>query len=222
MEYEDYDYEGGELVVSDSDKTKFAKIAEMSYSGNDDAVINEYNLTVDEKLSDNEGLVLIDNSTGNVIISIRGSTVASDFLVSDLAILFGQLKLTPRYRREKARLIRVKEKYPRRLIDLTGHSLGASLCVALTYELPDFINRAIVFNPGFSYSDVKKSIINKLKSKLIPSFLKSKEVKAYENKIKCYRIKNDLVSLLSKVDSNTETIDNNKSVVGAHSLENFT
>lgn len=220
MEYEDNEYCAGELNVTDSDRIKFAKIAEMAYDISDN-VCEEYHLVVDEAFSNNEGLVLIDNTNNHIIISIRGSAAASDFIVSDLAVVLGHLNKSPRYRRERARLIRVKEKYPTRLIDLTGHSLGGSLCVALTYDLPAFIDKCIAYNPGFSFADVKKSFINKLKSKLIPSFLKSSAVNAYDSKIKIYRKKGDPVSLLSRFDSNTETI-NKTGINNPHTIENFT
>ena len=153
---------GGSLNVTEDQKIKFALIASLSYES-DPGILEQYNLDVDIEKSDYQSMVLYD--TTDVYISIRGSNDLSDFLISDVGVIVGRLNKTPRYRKEGNKLRNVKYKYSNKKINVTGHSLGGTLALNLVYNYPLLIDRCVVFNPGFSYADLKNSLSKMLQSK---------------------------------------------------------
>lgn len=213
----DYNY-GGSLEISEDEKLMYALLSSLSYDSDPD-ILHEYNLDVDLDLTDYQSMVLYDHM--NVYYSIRGSKDFEDFAISDVAIFLGKLKNTPRYKKEKDKFLRVVQKYSKRYINLCGHSLGGSICLNLTYQFPTLVNECVVFNPGFSYPDIRTSLYKRIQSTLLPDFLKSNAVKAYDTKIKIYHQKYDPVSLLAMFDKNTERQDTDI-VNHVHSIDNFT
>jgi hypothetical protein len=171
--------------------------------------------------------VLINPRTGKIFVSIRGtdlSTIKSaiEDLGTDLALSIGQLKHTPRFRRDDRELQKLIAKYGKDNITITGHSLGGKLAVDLArkYDI-----EAHAFNEGASPLEAmeefggESSIISDLKSK--------KKQKDHSN-INRYFVSNDPVSISGLVGNSTGAHDTeNLNVIAqsgsnAHSLDNFT
>ena len=110
------------------------------------------NYTIETDLSSGEGLVLINNETGETTISYRGTDFTnSKDVITDALSLFGQEQLSPEYGQVKQQLEAVEELYgtPKELI---GFSRGSVLSMNLgdEYSIP-----TTQFNPLISPSLVK-------------------------------------------------------------------
>lgn len=157
--------------------------------------INDFLL--DSELSNKNTAVYSNNST--VIIAFRGTAEVED-LKTDIGILKGT---TSDIQFSEARNIylRVKNKYPSKIIIATGHSKGGSLAIYLNkvYGI-----KAEVFNPGVGLD-----------------FLQSNPNKS---NLQIYTIKGDPISALSGLSNigNVRVFNSNTTnPIQAHSIKNF-
>ena len=81
----------------------------------------------DKELSDHRQQVYFNSADGKILMSVTGSHTAKDYLITDPALAFGQLKRTTRYQSAAKTLQKAKLKYERPTATIIGHSLGGSI-----------------------------------------------------------------------------------------------
>lgn len=98
-----------------------------SYSTNGEArdILQKNNAKLDDKLSNREAKVYLDEK-GNPNIAVRGSTTIKDWLISDPLLALGLSRFDPRKQRTDKLIEDVKKKYGKEP-NLVGHSLGGAL-----------------------------------------------------------------------------------------------
>ena len=138
-------------------KSRMVEASRIYYENGEDAAQtyldrNKIGYTIEPNLSSDIGLVLIDNDTGETVISYRGTDVNnSRDLLTDALSLFGKERSSPEYGEVKQQLEAVEELYgqPKELI---GFSRGSVLSMNLgdEYNIP-----TTQFNPLISPSLVK-------------------------------------------------------------------
>lgn len=103
-------------------------ILEASYQKSRDAknTLERQGYKLDRDLSNKEAKTFVD-AEGRPNIVVRGSKSLRDFLISDPLLAVGLGHLDPRKRRTDALIEKVKKKYGREDINLSGHSLGGAL-----------------------------------------------------------------------------------------------
>lgn len=102
-------------------------VIKTSYGDNDalnDLLRNGY--VKDEGLSNDEFVVLYNQTTGKMIFTIAGTRTMQDVGV-DIALGFGALKSTGRYTRAKQALDVARNKYNPTQTVVSGHSMGAAI-----------------------------------------------------------------------------------------------
>jgi hypothetical protein len=138
-------------------KARMAEASKIYYEQGEKAAqdyLDRYKIayTIEKQLSSDIALVLIDNETGEIILSYRGTDISnSKDLITDALALFGQERNSPEYGEVKQQLEAVEELYgtPKELI---GFSRGSVLSMNLgdEYNIP-----TTQFNPLISPSLVK-------------------------------------------------------------------
>ncbi len=81
----------------------------------------------DTSLSDHRQQVWYNPNEKKLLMSVAGSHTAKDFLVTDVALAFGQLKKTKRFQSAQKTLEKAKLKYETPEATIIGHSLGGSI-----------------------------------------------------------------------------------------------
>jgi len=161
-------------------KARMANASRIYYEQGESAAqayLDKYKIpyTIETNLSSDIALVLIDNETGETILSYRGTDVNnSKDLITDALALFGSERNSPEYGEVKEQLEAVEELYgtPKELI---GFSRGSVLSMNLgdEYNIP-----TTQFNPLIS-----------------PSLVQGQETGSTHT---IFRTLNDPVSILSK------------------------
>jgi len=139
---------------------QYARLADAAYHFDDkkgrrhilDGMNETASFVMDATLSDSNASVFVNQTTGAVVVSYRGTTNASD-IKTDAAIFVGKERSTARYKSSMALMERVKAKYDDggHNIDVTGHSLGGGIAmyVAESNGLESF-----VFNAAIGHKDI--------------------------------------------------------------------
>lgn len=89
--------------------------------------LSKKGFVLDINLSDGDQKVFYNPHNKKLLYSVAGSHNLDDWIHTDIAHFFGQLKSTPRYQKAKKGLETAREKYQPEDVIITGHSLGASL-----------------------------------------------------------------------------------------------
>lgn len=100
-------------------------------------------------LSTKETSVYVDPKTKQAIIAARGTANSSD-ITSDVAIAGGFLGQTARYKRTEREMHNAISNLSGYSINVTGHSLGASLAQEFSRNNPAY--RTVGYNTGYGYS----------------------------------------------------------------------
>lgn len=142
-------------------------------------------------------LVYKNDIDKEVVIAIRGTEWKSLDILTDVLIVKGIEKLSPRYALLKSRVKSIiKKYYPEYRIVLAGHSLGARM-------VQDLISSLDEIDKGYTYAPPATP------GNLGPS----------STKITSSKVKGDPVSLFAKV---SYIQPRNPSATSAHSLKNWT
>ena len=119
-----YDKYWGAGFNQNEEKKGFAQINSMLYNVKKN--IDDYRYL--SKYSNDEIGVWVDEKDKTLVIGLRGSVTAEDWLLSDLAIAtdFGFRK-TPRFTRNQKQVENIVKNFPKYKLVFTGHSLGGKL-----------------------------------------------------------------------------------------------
>ena len=161
--------------------------------------MKKHNYKLDGELSNIQTKVFYNPEADNpLLITYRGTKNILNDVPTDIALAFGQLKHTDRYKDSKYIYQKAKEKYNNSNALLVGHSLGGSLASAVS-EPND---KVITFNKGSA------------------GFISpSTETKANET---AYRWSGDVISGMSVFDTHKPiTLGSFKDPLSAHHLSNI-
>ncbi len=140
------------------DKARMVKASRLVYE--EDIVTaqayldkNEIKLTIDESLSTNESIVLVEEN-GNAKIAYRGTKIenVSD-ITADALIAGGHDTKHPQFKRAKQQLAMAKENY--NVTELIGYSLGGNKAIHLGNQNNI---KATTFNPFLGKKLIKESV----------------------------------------------------------------
>ena len=144
---------------------KFAILSQSSYTYGKNQDVDETlreiesyglkNYKIDEELSDNESLVLLNDEQQEMTLSIMGTDPSRiKDIYSDLQI-FGGMQFGERFYGESEKLEKMQQKYPKHTAITTGHSLGGHI----SYNLGLKNNiESHSFNAGASILDSIKNV----------------------------------------------------------------
>ena len=93
----------------------------------------------DKKRSNHNQQVYYNPQKKDLMVNVAGSHNAYDFLVNDVALAFGGLKSTDRYKQADKTLKEAKKFYQPNTTIVSGHSLGASVGKNITSKSDKFI-----------------------------------------------------------------------------------
>jgi len=93
----------------------------------------------DNKLSNHNQQVWYNPRGKDLLVNVAGSHNLYDFAVNDVALAFGGLKSTNRYKQADKTLKEAKSKYQPKSTSVTGHSLGASIGAGITSKSDKFV-----------------------------------------------------------------------------------
>ena len=121
-------------VTESAEQHKYARLADVSYYHTDtakvEAILREFEETRgfvrDTQLSNDEAGVYYHETTGEVVMSFRGTSNAKD-VGTDLNVAVGREASTRRYRDSDELFQKTRDKYPGTKIVTTGHSLGGGI-----------------------------------------------------------------------------------------------
>eukprot|EP00976_Prorocentrum_cordatum_P101211 1192530-Prorocentrum_minimum.AAC.3 len=191
---------------------KYALFARASYFEGDTKQIRKLfdnvpglsNFKLDKELSTKKNSVFVDNITGEVVISYKGTNPTNfEDLYDDLQIIRSQENHTSRFKQAENLYTSVKNKYGKNNIKIVGHSLGGAIAMHVG-EANDIETHS--FNPGISALRTLESHTRNT------------------NKSYVYRTQNDPVSIGSRLnqDKNRKIIVvPQKDLIDSHSIDNF-
>jgi hypothetical protein len=194
---------------------KYSRIANMSYYFENQDFIDETfsymeelsDFEVDKDLSTEEHSIFHDKNTQETVISYRGTVNKKDML-DDTQIMISKEEKTDRFKKSQEIFDRVSDKYGKKNIIVTGHSLGGGIALHIAEKNGNDVE-SHVFNPAISAKQTFST-------------------KHHHNKHKqmIYRTKLDPVSIAGEVIGNNQpnrevvTVGNN-SKDHAHALTSF-
>ena len=154
----------------------------------------------DDQLSTVNSKVYYNPQDKDLLIAYRGSkNIWNDWLTTDLAIPFGGIKSTDRYKESKVVYDQAKSKYNSSSPSVIGHSLGGSLASAVGGE--DSNSKIYTYNKGAGL------------------FGTDTNIKPQE---KAYRQGNDLVSYFSSFNTHKPiTLGHSFDPISAHNVNNL-
>jgi hypothetical protein len=135
----------------------------------------------DQNLSNDEFSTFYHPEKRKMIFTVAGTHKASDW-GTDVALAFGRLKDTDRYKRAHSAIRIAKEKYKPRKTIVTGHSLGSSIAQYISSKG----DKVIGLDAGYTIGQSTKRGVH-------------------------YRTEGDLVSILGSGAKRNITLPNNKS-----------
>jgi hypothetical protein len=200
---------GGALAVG-QDRIlglKYAIFAEASYYFNDakQKILDKYakpNWDIVQDLTTNDASTFRNRITQEVVVAIRGTDFSNvNDVLTDVAIVGGVVTWTPRYSVIKNIVSKAIQKYGRKNITLTGHSLGGKLAIEAGNEfgLPVY-----VFNAATGPLDFFAR--------------RNKNVKFYTTNINKSR---DIVSFLGTLYNKYNNLEFRQEALDPHTLKNF-
>lgn len=99
--------------------------------------------------SNDMAVAYLDKSSGNIVVGIRGTKDARDWLRANTLIPLNRLHYSPQYQEAKQLVQELRQKYPNAKIELAGHSLGGAIASQLKRELGnDVVATTEVWNPA--------------------------------------------------------------------------
>lgn len=156
-------------------------------------------------------------SPSTVALCIRGTNPKNpQDLASDAALAVGKLRHTTRYKEIRSRFRQILRDYPNHRVIVVGHSLGGTLAAELLNEYPSEISDIYIFNPGAGID----SILKGTKGHILAA-LGIKRYKAIKRKTHIYRVKGDIISLLSRILPGDHVEGKLKDDQNAHSIYNW-
>ena len=152
----------------------------------------------DQQLSNHNQQVLYHPQDDRVVLNVTGTHNLSD-VGTDVALAFGRLKNTKRYKEAQSTLQQARQKYPGRDVSITGHSLGGTI--------------------GGYIGDPKDNVVTFNKGATIGQNTRSNE--------KAYRTAADPVSMAIAFSKNVHNVHSNvfpttfQSLIDSHSSDNL-
>lgn len=199
--------------------TDYAWLAKSAYEGgkNESSIPSHYK--VDAQLSNRNRTVFFDESTGEAVVSYRG-TNPKNFgdLGTDLAIAVGAQGKTSRFKNAEAVAKQAVAKYGKEHVTLTGHSLGGTQALYVGNKLD---LKAKAFNPGkgFDGLGLAKDYLGGAEGAI------GARLKAQRNsKLTVYSTGTDPIStgaLLDRTAKKKIVKAKSKNPLKAHDIENF-
>ena len=128
---------------------------DASYQSTNDARhrLEKQGYIMDDELSNIEEKVYNNNTTGDLLITYRGSmNLANDWLDTNISLLKGDLKSSERFKRSKDVYEKAKKKYNKDKVTLVGDSMGASLASAVGSDNDNILTH----NKGTTYNTTNK------------------------------------------------------------------
>ena len=203
-----------------SDATTFAKIAEAAYNPSPPQTLDGYQFI--SKFSNDRIKVYHDNSSGNLVIGIRGTKVTNvNDLIADYNIIKNRLHLDPSYRKVRDQVRTIIDAYGPGVI-LSGHSLGGAMVIEILTEFPNQIKAAYVFNSGIGLRKFIADMAKSLMCKVVPFTRKCKELKLIRQKLHVYTTGKDPISFLTRFASSDNISLIKPLSSNVHGISNFT
>lgn len=210
---------------------KYAEICDAVYRSEEarKKVAERWHMEIDPEFSTDRVLLLVrrsavSNKVVETILCFRGTRLVDiEDVKTDMAIIRGKEVDSQLF---KAALITCRaaiNKYGKRGLMLTGHSLGASLSMYISRELRV---PAKVFNPGASGLDLLHKVWQNVKISDRPTESAAVNQRATSDRslVSVYIVRGDIFSnfLLynDKINHKVYVLDNVKGT-GAHSMDNF-
>ena len=159
-----------------------------------DAFYKQHGYELDKQLSNKYQQVLYNPSENKLLYTIAGSRTPYDWLVNNPAIGLGLFKYTPRYNQSKQTLEKAKEKYHPQNTTIAGHSQAGYTAGLIAGKNDKVLTLDRATGPN-----------NRIKSNE-----------------EAFRVKGDIVSLLSKPSRNVKTLENHniiKDPLRSHDIE---
>ncbi len=211
---------------------KYAEICDAVYYKEDrrQKVAAKYALEIDIEFSTDRSILLLGRGTSGriteVILCFRGTKVTNvQDLQTDIAIIRGREIQSDLFKTTLLMSRAAIQKYGKRGLVLTGHSMAATAAMYVSRELSI---PAEVFNPGSSGLDLINKVWKNVKfsdsSKPTESEALNKRASEDKSLVNVYIVRGDFLSnfLLynDKVTHKVYVMDSVKGT-GAHSLDNF-
>ena len=202
-------------VTESAEQHKYARLSMASYYYTNQTFVQEelfaympelQGYAIDTSLSTEEHSIFHNTSTGETVISFRGTSNLSD-VKTDSHIALGREKHSERYKNSEKVYTDVSQKYRQDGITVVGHSLGGGIALHIG-EKYDVASRT--YNPAIS-----------------PTQALSRDHYSNEATQTIYRTRLDPVSVGGEVIAGNRQPNRRVVVVGnhenhhAHSLENF-
>lgn len=181
-----------------------AEISSQAYKKPSERKEHVGNYTYVPDFSDAENAIYKGSST--VFIAARGSTTASDWVISDVKIAGGKEATSARTKSYIEKIQKVKSAFPKMKIILTGHSLGGNLAKEGSKQLN---LKSITFNQGCGLGCMRDN-------ELCGSSFRPK----WCSKIVNHKITGDMLSRLTQM-GRTHVYNKKPGTSLSHSMQNF-
>lgn len=97
----------------------------------------------------------IDTRSGNIVVGVRGTKYVKDWIQANSLLPLGLLKYSPQYKEAKDVVDTVHARYPKKRIEVAGHSLGGAIATQLRRDYGDkVIDVAETWNPAVAPQDL--------------------------------------------------------------------
>ena len=146
---------------------QFFKVAKEEYKLDPPTQIDEFTLVYKSPTIH----VYLNEAGRTILLSLRGTVPTDkDDLLADASIAINRLYYSNRFKRDKAELQKIFQKYPPSQYEyyLTGHSLGGAITNSVVREYPKNIKYAVTYNPAFQPYDLYSQQRDKIKRLYTP------------------------------------------------------